>query len=310
MAIDRLQASRFELKYFVTEDVALRIRDFVGCHLDLDEYGVGRPNLAYPVHSLYLDSDDLRLFWATINGNKNRFKLRVRFYSTNPDAPVFFEIKYRINNCIKKQRGGVRRDAIDPVFAGQMPEGRAMVSRDQKHIFAVMRFCELVQEINAKPKAHVAYMREAYAPHNDNSARLTLDRQVRIEPQFDAHLSLDMPHAIPVWGPLGRPEETEAPFDRPLPSFAPDRLPVGDHPGTGANTVVELKFTDRFPDWFGDLVRTFNLKQCGAAKYADGVERMMGLGINLHRTKIDCEQEILLSKVPAEDVIAQHHNEF
>jgi hypothetical protein len=35
--------------------------------------------------------------------------------------------------------------------------------------------------------------------------------------------------------------------------------------------VLELKFTNRFPDWFKELVRVFGLMQCGAAKYVDGV---------------------------------------
>ena len=35
--------------------------------------------------------------------------------------------------------------------------------------------------------------------------------------------------------------------------------------------VLELKSTNRFPDWFRELVRVFGLRQCGAAKYADGV---------------------------------------
>ena len=42
------------------------------------------------------------------------------------------------------------------------------------------------------------------------------------------------------------------------------------HP-KGKDIVLELKFTNRFPDWFRDLVRAFNLMQCGAAKYVDGV---------------------------------------
>jgi len=34
---------------------------------------------------------------------------------------------------------------------------------------------------------------------------------------------------------------------------------------------LELKFTGRFPDSFRELVRTFGLRQCGAAKYVDSV---------------------------------------
>jgi hypothetical protein len=78
MARDRMQKQRFELKYLISEDTALMVRDFVKSYLDFDEYSVGKPNYSYPVHSLYLDSDALQLYWETINGNKNRYKLRLR----------------------------------------------------------------------------------------------------------------------------------------------------------------------------------------------------------------------------------------
>ena len=107
-----MQQQRFELKYLIPEETALLVRDFVRSYLEMDELHVGQPNYSYPVHSLYLDSQELRLYWDTINGNKNRFKLRLRYYSTNPDTPVFFEIKRRMNNCILKQRGGVRQDCV------------------------------------------------------------------------------------------------------------------------------------------------------------------------------------------------------
>src|ERR1044071_5230582 len=105
MAQDRMQQQRFEQKYLLTEEAALNVREFVRCYLELDENGVGKPNCSYPVHSLYLDSDLLETYWATINGDKNRYKLRLRFYNDSPATPVFFEIKRRVNNCIMKQRG-------------------------------------------------------------------------------------------------------------------------------------------------------------------------------------------------------------
>ena len=36
--------------------------------------------------------------------------------------------------------------------------------------------------------------------------------------------------------------------------------------------ILELKFTNRFPDWFRELVRVFGVMQCGAAKYCDSVQ--------------------------------------
>src|SRR2546428_4033848 len=130
MGKDKLQASRFEQKYIINDETALQVREFVRQYLELDENGVGKPNYSYPVHSLYLDSDDLKLYWRTINGDKNRFKLRLRFYNDNADTPVFFEIKRRMNNCILKQRGGVRREAVSSLLDGQFPEMSDLVSQN------------------------------------------------------------------------------------------------------------------------------------------------------------------------------------
>src|SRR5437870_8849854 len=144
MRRDRMQQQRFELKYLIPEETALLVRDFVRSYLEMDEFSVGRPNYSYPVHSLYLDSDDLKLYWRTINGDKNRYKLRLRYYSTNADSPVFLEIKRRMNNCILKQRGGVRQDAVEPLLLGRFPDPAYLVSDAAHQMSAVQRFCHFM----------------------------------------------------------------------------------------------------------------------------------------------------------------------
>src|SRR4029077_20113732 len=159
MSRDRMQQSRFELKYLISEDVAGRVRDFVRCYLGIDEYSVGKPDFSYPVHSLYLDSDTLEIYWRTVNGDKNRFKLRLRYYSDNPDTPVFFEIKRRMKDVILKQRGGVRQSAVPLLLNGHLPEEKDMITKDPGSLVAVQRFQALMMELNAKPKSHIFYQR-------------------------------------------------------------------------------------------------------------------------------------------------------
>ena len=238
MVEDRFQQQRFELKYIIKEDVARSVRDFVSSYLEIDEYGATQPNFSYPVHSLYLDSDVLTLYQSTINGDKNRYKLRLRFYDNRPEAPVYFEIKRRMNNTISKQRGGVRRDGVGWLIAGHAPDPAHLVSKDPRQIMAIQRFCELMNDVHAKPKAHIAYFREAWISRNDNSIRVTLDREVKCEPDLTTRLTTRMENPTIVFGD---------------------------------EVVLELKFTNRFPDWFTHLVRVFGLMQCGAAKYVDGV---------------------------------------
>src|SRR3954462_10168197 len=109
--MDNLQHQRLELKYLVREQTAQAVRDFIGSYLLLDKFGATEPDLSYPIHSLYLDSDDYTFYWQTINGNKNRYKLRLRYYDDKPSSPIFFEIKRRMNNAILKDRGAVNRES-------------------------------------------------------------------------------------------------------------------------------------------------------------------------------------------------------
>ncbi|MBM3879488.1 MAG: polyphosphate polymerase domain-containing protein [Verrucomicrobia bacterium] len=251
MGVDRLQLQRLELKYIISEETALAVREFVRAYLSIDEYGLAQPDLAYAIHSLYLDSPRLKTYWDTINGDKNRYKLRIRYYDDQPDSPVFFEIKRRVNDAILKQRAGVHRWAVADLVAGFVPGLDCLFSRQPNHLAALERFIELVLTIHARPVAHVCYRREAWVSEQDNSVRVTMDRQVRVQPQFEPSLGVVLAHPA-------------SPF--------------------GADVILELKFTGRFPNWFSELVRVFGLTRTSAAKYADGVaeigEEVFYAGLN------------------------------
>src|SRR5439155_22771464 len=93
------------------------------------------------------------------------------------------------------------------------------------------------------PKPHIASLRQHWISARDNSVRVTMGREVKCEQERLPHLSACMDNPVAVFG---------------------------------KEVILELKFTDRFPNWFRELVRVFGLMQCGAAKYVDGVT-MMGL---------------------------------
>ena len=234
----RLQQQRFELKYLIDEGITPALRDFVSGYLELDEYGLKGANLSYPVHSLYLDSADLKTYQASVNGAKNRFKLRLRYYDDRPETPVFFEIKGRVDNCILKQRCGVRREGVALLLAGQLPEPELLLSKEARHLVALQRFNLLQTQLNARPKAHNQYLREAWVSPHDNSIRVTFDRQIRMEPYFLAKAVTEMTRPV-----------------RVFPEF----------------TVLELKFTTRHPNWFNQMVQRFDLMQFSSAKYVEGI---------------------------------------
>ncbi len=256
---DKLQLQRFELKYRVTHTTALAIREFVSSYLVLDEFSADKPEFSYANYSLYLDSDDYQLYWDVINGNMNRYKLRLRYYDDLPHSPVFFEIKRRSDNAILKKRAAVRREAVPLLLAGQLPEPGHLLSTKAEYLSAVQHFCRLMHDIGARPRTRVGYLREAWVSQHDNSVRVTLDRQIRSKPQLSWELSTD--------------------FEGGVAPFEPD-------------VILEIKFTARFPDWLRELVRAFGAVQCGAAKYADGVALMQGSEI----TGLSPVREDLLEK--------------
>ena len=248
---DPMQRQRFEQKYLLEEERAVQVGDFINSCLERDSHSLGQSGHAYAVHSIYLDSDNLDTYWWTINGSKNRFKLRLRFYDNRPNSPVFFEIKRRVDRVILKQRAAVRKEAAHWLLDGQLPEPDWLLSPEPAQLAALSHFIDLMLRLEARPKVHVGYQREAWVDPRTSSVRATLDRRVGAEPAPLARFSTRMKK--PVF-PFGR------------------------------TVILELKFTDRFPRWFQELVERFNLMQCGAAKYCMGVSQIgeQRLGHRLH----------------------------
>jgi hypothetical protein len=241
MSNSELQAQRLELKYIIPERVAVSIRDFLLPYLEMDSFGASQPDCSYPVHSLYLDSPELALYHSTLNGDRNRYKLRIRFYEGRPQAPVYLEIKRRDDGSIYKERCAVEREAVAEIVAGRLPDRRDLVKGDATAERALANFCRHLNQIQAEPMAHVAYRREAWLSEGSNRVRVTMDRQVQSCREPSIRLDAQLTNPITVFGD---------------------------------EVVLELKFTGRFPSWMGDLVRVFNLKQCSAAKYVDGMVKI------------------------------------
>jgi hypothetical protein len=235
----KMLARRFEYKYIVTEAQAHSIYDFVRCHLDPDQHTVDGFTEGYPVHSLYLDSPDLYTCMATMQGLKNRFKLRVRFYDENPNTPVFFEIKRRDNSVILKQRAMVWRRYVNDLLFGASPSVDHLARNDTKNWKALYEFCHLRDLLTARPTAFTSYMRAGYEPAGqDNSIRVTFDRHLR---------------AGKFHGDLSALDEAD--------------WPLVNVPGV----VLELKFNDRFPNWMHELTQLFDLRRGSMPKYVECV---------------------------------------
>jgi SPX domain protein involved in polyphosphate accumulation len=240
MSTDRAQRQRREIKYLIREDEALAIRSYLSSYLEPDENALGKPDHSYSVHTLYIDSNQLATYRAANDGDRNRFKLRIRYYDEDPQSPVFFEIKRRINDGIVKQRARVKREAVHSLLAGESPMPEHLYKWSDRQWADLLDFWHLVERLQAAPRAHNAYLREAYV-NADATVRVTIDRAVRIGTEFGGELGTEIMDAVEVFA--------------------------------GA-VILELKFTERMPTWLIEMVRGFELKSSGAAKYVRGVEML------------------------------------
>lgn len=243
MARQSLQSSRFEYKYYVDEKTAKNIQEFIHpCYVEEDEFLKRFPGIGYPVCSLYLDNSGLLLYEDTIQGAKNRFKLRIRFYDDNQDNPAFLEIKRRETDVIKKKRAAVTREGARRILLGEKPHDSFLYGKaGAKTLDAMHEFCDLRDRIGAQGCTYVYYHRQAYVSPHGSHCRVTFDRQLE--------------GGVYVPG-----EKLKIPTESRQPKL----------PGV----VLELKFTDRKPNWMVELSDVFGLQRTSVPKYVMCVEAL------------------------------------
>lgn len=234
------QASRYELKYLISESRADAIRAEVLTHLKSDENSVAGSR-GYRVQSLYLDSKKLHCYQDTMQGNKNRFKLRIRFYDNSADSPVFLEIKRRVTDVIQKKRAAVSRESAEKLLRGHSPEPRMLLKDTPAERDGLHTFFGLKEQLAASGRVYVDYYREAYQNGSDNDYRITFDRRICG--------SLYIPGSR-----LQMPDITKM-----------SRID---------SVVLEMKFVNRPADWMIDIAKRFNLRPTSVPKYVECIDAL------------------------------------
>ena len=233
------QRSRYEYKYLIDEARARHVRDFVRSYLHRDAHAIAQMHHSYPIYTAYLDGPGLMLYSATVQAQKNRFKLRVRYYDHRPDNPLFCEIKRRVGDVISKERAVIRREALGEVLAGCCPSAEQLVDRGDVDSLSVLRhFCELRSALHAEPRIIVYFEREAWISPDDNNTRVTFDRRASA-----AH-------------------------------FTPDLNPQRWTDARVGAVILELKFDDRYPLWMRELVQCCDLYRTNMGKYVHCMDHL------------------------------------
>ena len=240
---DRMLACRYELKYLISEVLAAEIERYVRPFLEYDRYSKLQRGGYYAISSLYLDSPDLQLCKETLTGQKNRFKLRIRSYTDEPEYPRFFEIKRRINTVILKSRARVTEDDVPMLLKGRLLPPHSYHTDEA----ALNQFQLYVASINAGPKVLVRYLRKAYESTSENRVRVTFDRELCYKVTNEPRVRL---------GGMGWQHNIL----------------------TDGHVVLEVKFTGVYPPWLSRMVEVLNLQARSVSKFATSIQQACALG--------------------------------
>ena len=237
---------RREYKYLIDHATMVAMRAAIRPFCQLDEHAERSPTRTYTIDTLYFDTEDLALFWANDKEQVDRIKMRVRSYADAPKAPIFFEVKRRINDVISKSRGKVSRSEWAALLAD--PGAPIPAHIGGKDRWAVERFLSLARSLHVRPFTLVRYQREPYFSTIDDYARVTFDTNICA--QRMERLSFDGdPRA---WRSLDDPILQRTQHGRSM-------------------VVLELKFTSHVPLWMVGLARRFGLVRCGFSKYGNSI---------------------------------------
>ncbi|MCZ6674727.1 MAG: polyphosphate polymerase domain-containing protein [Verrucomicrobia bacterium] len=232
---------RHELKYIVPADRAEEIRNYIQIFCKHDPFANGDPPV-YDVTTLQLDSPGLALHYAKDRKQVNRFKLRVRTYGSSLNSTVFFEVKRREEQFIRKTRSRVQPlDYSDKLFTEPytIPE-----FKNDEEYANHLEFLRLKKVIDARPAVNIRYERESWISDTDSEIRITMDRKIR--------------YRLADGYKLFNGDEKDW---RVMDSETALRRPYG-------GMVLEIKIPLHVPTWVLHLIRMFDLERTGFCKYS------------------------------------------
>lgn len=240
---------RFEIKYWVPEEITARIFEYARPYLVLDPWSAKHGVLSQCQTSLYLETPSLGCYRKHIDQAPDRYKLRVRVYGDPARGMAFFETKRKVKSVTVKTRAGVSMNLVRPLIEGSYDALPASLgAKERRHL---ENFLYLQTVTHARPFVLVRAHREPYCskdPRED--IRMTFDRQICFQPAPDASFDCRPDGWVPVDG-------------------------EAQHGLRGTHTMLELKFPRVAPLWMGKLVEKLDMWRVGYSKYLAAAQCML-----------------------------------
>lgn len=156
---------RKEMKYLVSDEKKELLLKKIDNYLVDDEYG------EYAISNLYCDTPDFRLVRNSIEKPVYKEKMRIRSYGrANSNDKVFIELKKKFEGIVYKRRISMKEMEAENYLGGEKHNDKQI----EKEINYFLKFYG-----NIKPMMHLSYDRQAFSAKEDDSLRLTFDKNIR-----------------------------------------------------------------------------------------------------------------------------------
>jgi hypothetical protein len=228
--------NRLEYKYLVPLQYMDELRKHLLHYLDYDSYASVRPTKEYTVRSIYFDSFDYKCYYEKLDGIHTRKKFRVRGYNNEEDhSKIFFEIKYKYDNFISKDRAGIEyknKDIAltDPLAEQYFPEIYKPDIRNFLYHYNLRRL---------EPKVLIVYDREPFECKFGSQLRITFDKKVRSK-------------IVSGFSNLFDNDDLVESFKKEF--------------------VFEVKFFQVLPQWIDRVLNKFDLTRIAVSKYTSSID--------------------------------------
>lgn len=210
---------RVEKKYRLDQKQYELFLDAAGGRIHMDEYGL------HTIRNIYYDTAHYDLIRRSIDKPKYKEKFRLRGYGEiQDDSKVFLEIKKKYQGVVYKRRTQLpMTQARSYLESGVFTEKKSQIL---KEIDYFIRFYQ------PEPRIYLAYDREAFIGDEDESLRITIDRNIR-----------------------SRSHRLELSYDGECRLLNP-----GEY-------LMEIKVTDAYPIWLADLLGELKIYPISFSKY-------------------------------------------
>lgn len=160
-----LETFRHEFKYVISYEEMLKLREKFDKLLNIDRSFDG-----YMIRSLYFDSIDDEDYYAKLNGDMNRKKIRLRTYEPNPKL-VKLEIKAKYDIHQLKKSLLISKEMANELINENYEILTTIDSPVAQEIYTILK------KGVYKPKVIIEYKRIAYI--TATTTRITFDYEIR-----------------------------------------------------------------------------------------------------------------------------------